>query len=72
MIASPMNLSIVAPCSSAIDDISRRYWLRRLVSSSDSSRSVVSVNPAMSEKKIVSFLRCDATSTPFSPLKMDL
>ena len=72
MIASPMNLSIVAPYSSAIDDISRRYWLRRLVSSSDSSRSVVSVKPAMSEKKIVSFLRCDATSTLFSPLKIDL
>ncbi len=41
------------------------------MSSSDSSMSVVSVKPAMSEKKIVSFLRCDATSTFFSPLKID-
>ena len=72
MIASPMNLSMVAPYSSAIADISRRYWLRSVVSSSDSSMSVVSVKPAMSEKKIVSFLRCDATSTFFSPLKIDL
>jgi len=31
---------------------------------------VVSVNPAISEKKIVSFLRWDATSTFFSPLKI--
>ena len=42
------------------------------MSSSDSRFSVVSVKPAMSEKKTVSFLRLDVISTSCAPLKIDL
>ena len=65
-----MNLSIVAPCASAIVDISVRYSLSSAVSSSGCSRSVVAVKSLMSEKKIVSFLRSVVIATSFWPLKM--
>ena len=48
---------MVAPYRRAISDISVRYWLSSLVRSSDSRRSAVSVKPAISEKKTVSFFR---------------
>ena len=65
-----MNLSMVAPCSSAMFDISVRYSLRSAVRSSGCSRSVVPVKSLMSEKKIVSFLRSVVIATSFWPLKM--
>jgi hypothetical protein len=71
MIASPTYLSIVAPCSSATRDISVRYWLSSWVTSSDSIWSVVAVNPAMSEKNTVSFLRWLASLTSCRPAKIE-
>ena len=65
-----MNLSTVAPCSSAIVDISVKYSLRSAVRSSGCSRSEIAVKSLMSEKKIVSFLRSVAIVTSFWPLKM--
>ena len=70
--ASPMNLSTVAPCSCAIFDISVKYSLSRLVSSSGCRCSAVSVKSLMSEKKMVSFLRSVEMTTSFSPEKIDL
>ncbi len=69
-IASPMNLSMVAPYCSAIADISVRYSLSSAVRSSGCIRSVVPVKFSMSEKKIVSFLRSVLIATSLAPLKM--
>lgn len=68
--ASPMNLSMVPPCSCAIADISVKYSLRSWVRSSGWSRSAVAVKFWMSEKKMVSFLRSVWMVTSFCPLKM--
>ena len=68
--ASPMNLSMVPPYSSAIADISVKYSLRSWVSNSGWSRSAVAVKFWMSEKKIVSFLRSVWMVTSFWPEKM--
>ncbi len=68
--ASPMNLSTVPPCVSAMADISVKYSLRSAVISSGCRRSVVAVKSLMSEKKIVSFLRSVWIVTSRSPLKM--
>ena len=68
--ASPMNLSTVAPCLSAMVDISVKYSLSSAVRSSGWRRSEMAVKSLMSEKKIVSFLRSVAMVVSFWPLKM--
>ncbi len=52
MIASPMNLSSVPPCSNTTSTISVKYSVRSLAMSSGLMVSDIGVKPRMSEKKI--------------------
>ncbi len=52
MIASPMNLSSVPPCSNTTSTISVKYSVRRVAMLSGLIVSDIGVKPRMSEKKI--------------------
>ena len=60
MMASPMNLSRVPPCSNTMSTISLKYSLSSFTKSSGAMRSDIGVNPQMSLKRIATgrFSRC--------------
>jgi hypothetical protein len=69
MMASPTNLSIVAPCRSARAVISERYSFNSADRSSGSIRSAVTAKSSMSEKKSVSRRRSWRSSEAWLPAR---